>query len=31
VLVYSGELSTALLEDEFFAAKLDLGILLAGG
>jgi hypothetical protein len=31
VLIYSGELSKGLLEDEFFAAKLDLGTVFAGG
>jgi hypothetical protein len=31
VLIYSGELSKGLLEEEFFAAKLDLGTTLAGG
>jgi uncharacterized protein len=31
VLIYSGELSKGLLEDEFFAAKLDLGTAFAGG
>jgi len=30
VLIYSGELSEGLMEDEFFDAKLDLGSLLAG-
>jgi hypothetical protein len=31
VLIYSGELSKGLLEDEFFAAKLDLGTAFGGG
>jgi hypothetical protein len=31
VLIYSGELSNGLHEDEFFAAKLDLGTAFAGG
>jgi hypothetical protein len=30
VLIYSGELSRGLLEDEFFAAKLDLGTAFSG-
>jgi hypothetical protein len=30
VLIYSGELSQGLEEDEFFAAKLDIGSVLAG-
>lgn len=31
VLIYSGELSQGLFDDEFFAAKLDLGTVLSGG